>query len=122
MRIFLASCLLLLCGCGLFGVHQEIDPVTGKPVITVDGGGGIIGKVFSFAGLPWVGTAIAALGGIYADTKRRNWKGVATQTVAAVEDFKSDSAKETWKVLKAKLTSKHSKKSAAIVDSITKSA
>lgn len=98
------ACALVGGGCGLFGVHT--NPSTGET--TSDGKGGIIGTVASYAGLPWVATAITALAGIYVDAKRRGWKGAALSTFDAIEAWKeTPEGKAVWEGLKAKLGIAH---------------
>lgn len=112
--LFVVACLaLVMGGCALFG--HETNP---DGTVKQDPGGGVVGRVFSFAGLPWVGTAIAAIGGIVAEKKRRGWKGAALSTFAAIEAFKtSPEGKKIWESLKAKLGEKHAEAHVtAIVD------
>lgn len=113
MRLFLLLILALgIGGCALFGVHT--DPTTGQA--TSDGKGGIVGTVANFAGLPWVGTAIAALAGVYVEAKRRGWKAAALSTFDAVEKWKAENP-SVWAGLKEKLGAAHAEaKIKAMVD------
>lgn len=51
----------------------------GSPASAV---GGVLSLWF-----PWATTAISAIGGIYAEVRRRNWKGAAVSTVAGLEEW-----------------------------------
>lgn len=94
---------LLMGGCALFGVSKGPD---GQP--TNEGGGGIVGTLFSLAGLPWMGTVIAGLAGTYCEVKRRNWKAAATSTFKALEDVRvTPEGEKAWKVIKGKVVESH---------------
>lgn len=103
MGVFVASAVLLvLVGCGLFGVRKDKD---GKD--TSDGSGGIIGTLLNYV-LPGTGALVAAGAGAYCDLKRRQWKKAATTSWDAIEEYKATPVGAVhWKTLKAKLGESH---------------
>ena len=86
----LLMCLALsvMSGCAIadafFGVKRDAKTgeVTQEKGAPSDAAGGILGMFF-----PWAATAIAAVGGVYAEVRRRNWKGAAVSTITGLEEF-----------------------------------
>ena len=93
MAWVLLICLALgLGGCALFGVHTGPDGTT-----IAEPGGGIVGTVAGWAGLPWVGTVIGGLAAAYANARRGKWKDAATSTFDAIEEAKTvPEVKKVW--------------------------
>ena len=99
LPLFLVLLALGICGCALFG--QTTNP---DGTVSQDPGGGIVGRVFSFAGLPWVTTALAGIGGVVAQLRGKKWKAAANATFTAIEEFKATpEGAKIWEKLKAKL-------------------